>query len=343
MALKLASVLTDKRQRALIAARFKAWWNGEAFDAEAAAVAVEAALAAEEEAETAGEKAPKAKTEKQRKGKPKKPTKAEAAELAGEADLFGEAAAGEELRLSALQRIWGKGRIMPGDVAGEALHVARLGLPATGSLGVFGPGLVAPVAGLAETHLGPIAVLEWRAETAPALAATLGRHKAAKRLAVTTIDLDLVQAPSAPWDGLISFDEFTYVDNPSRLAQTFAKAIAAKGVAVVECYCALPGGDYAPAFASAFAEPQLRPSGDLADMLDAAGFRVDAAEDVTEEHLTLAREGFRRLAETLKSASDLAATEARELAWEAEAWRERVRLLGARRIERRLFTLTRRA
>jgi hypothetical protein len=329
MALKIAipppASLMDKRQMALARARFTAWWNGEPFDAEAAALAVDEALAA----------APKKEKDKSARDK-------SSGAGASDDDLFAAPETPDAERLAALQRIWGAGRLMPGDPGEESLLVARLGLPATARLGVFGPGLGAPVAGLAVSHLGPILVYEWRDEAKAALQATLSTHKAAKRITLAHIDLETFAAPNEKLDGLISFDEFTYADNAARLAQTFAKSVAEKGVAAIECYCALPGHDVSTAFASAFAEPHLRASGDIQDLLQDAGFRVDSADDVTEEHLALSREGFRRLGETLKDVAQLTPNQARELAWEAEAWRDRVRLLGAKRIERRLFTATRR-
>lgn len=324
MALKIAipppAALMDKRQMALVQARFRAWWNGDTFDAEAASAAVETELAAKAEAVKAKK----------------------ASDAASDDDLFAAPATPDAERLAALQRIWGRGRLMPGEAGGESLLVARLGLPATARLGVFGPGLGAPISGLAEAHLGPIQVYEWRDEAKAALQAAVSAHKAAKRITLAHIDLEVFAAPSEKLDGLVSFDEFTYVDNAARLAQTFAKSVAVKGVAAVECYCALPGGEIATAFASAFAEPHLRASGDIGELLQEAGFRVDGADDVTEEHLALSREGFRRLGEALKEVGELSPHQARELAWEAQAWRDRVRLLGAKRIERRLFTLTRR-
>jgi hypothetical protein len=55
--------------------------------------------------------------------------------------------------------------------------------------------------------------------------------------------------------------------------------------------------------------------------------------------LTLAKDSFQRLSEGLTEAGGLDVHSAQELAWEAEAWRMRMRLMAQRRLERRRFVL----
>lgn len=307
MALKLALPTLDKRKMALAQARFRAWWEGAAFDEAAALAVIEAA----------------------------------ANDVGGvDGELFAAPPPPEDPRLEALQRIWGKGRVGPGDAAGEGALPAALNLSATATLGVFGPGLAAPVLAMAQTHLGDVRVFEWREETLPLL-----RHGLAsldKRVTVAGVDLETFTAPAEAFDGAVSFDDFVFADNIQRVALQIARGLKAKGAALIETYCAAPGPDIAAAFASAFREPQLRPRASLAAALEESGLRVDADEDVAEAHLALAREAFRTLGDALRGEGALAPVAARELAWEVEAWRVRVKLLQARRIERRRFTVTKR-
>ena len=60
---------------------------------------------------------------------------------------------------------------------------------------------------------------------------------------------------------------------------------------------------------------------------------------MTDEFLATARGAFKALGDRLKEAGALEVAVARELAWEAEAWRTRLLLLATRRLERRRFIL----
>ena len=311
MALKLALPSLDKRNVALAKARFRAWWEGADFDAAAALAAIGSA------ANDAG------------------------AEGDVDAELFA-ADEPDDPRLDALQRIWGQGRVGPGDDAAEAGLASKLNLTATATLGLFGPGLGAPVAAIAQTHLGEIRVFEWREEALAALRRAVTRARLDARVAVAAIDLETFSSPAEAFDGLVSLDDFSFADNAARLAQQLVRGLKPKAMAVIEMYCGVPGNDIAAGFASAFREPQIRPGDSVAALLEDAGLRVDANEDVTDAHIAAVKVGFRRLGEALKANGALSPGAGRELAWETEAWRMRVRLLAARRLERRRFVVTRR-
>ncbi|MGE0828793.1 MAG: hypothetical protein AB7O04_05505 [Hyphomonadaceae bacterium] len=300
------AILFDKRQRAVARAKFRAWWDGVEFD--------EAALDAEAEA------APEA---------PANDAQAD--------DLF--EAAPEDLpsRLAALARLWGDGRLMPGDEAAEALLLAQIGAAEDGVIAVLGAGMPAPLLALAAKHPGKIVALEWRDETRANLTSALARAKLSDRVSVHTLDLDAYAAPTDAFDGLISFDEFTYTPNAPRLAVQIAKALKPGACALIESYCAIPAPALAPAFAASFAEAHVRPAGDLAEVLTEAGLAVEANEDQTADHLLLARQGFKRLEGVLAAAVEqgMDLSVMREIAWEAEAWRARMKALSQKRLERR--------
>lgn len=304
--------LFDKRKVALARARFHAWWEGEDFDEAAALAAIETA-ANDENGETAG----------------------------ADDALFDEPLFDMPPRLAALSVLWGEGRVRPGDEASEKLEPARIGIAAEGALAVLGPGLEAPLLAIASAHLGKIEVFEWREETFEALKYRVRKAKLNERIGLARIDLETHVFPSAFYDGLLSIDDFAYCGHPPQLALQIVKCLKPGAAAVVECYVGLPCEELPTAFASSFAEPQIRAHGDLLQVFADAGLTLEADEDLSEEFLEWARQAFKRLGETLTSAPKLEVAAAQELAWEAAAWRMRMRLLAQRRLERRRFILRR--
>ena len=109
--------------------------------------------------------------------------------------------------------------------------------------------------------------------------------------------------------------------------------------AVIEAYVGLKSPELSTAFASSFAEPQIRAHADLLQFFADAGLTLEADEDMTDDFLFTARAAFKQLGERLAAAGALEVPVARELAWEAEAWRMRLQLLATRRLERRRFVL----
>lgn len=304
------NALFDKRRLALTHAKLRAWWQGEAFDEEAARAAIEAKLAAANENQPGG----------------------------ADEELFDELPFDTPPRLMALAALWGEGRIRPGDAAAEALQPGLLGLAAEDVLAVLGPGHIAPLAALAGAHPGKIEVFEWREETLEALKHGVGKAKLDGRVSVSRIDLEAhVFAPGA-YDGLLSFDDFAYCGYPPHLAQQIMKCLKPGACAMLECYVGFPAAELATAFASSFAEPQVRAHGDVLQFFVDAGLVLESDEDLSEQFTGYARSGFKELAARL-SDGKLEVLAARELAWEAEAWRMRLKLLAQRRLERRRFFL----
>jgi len=306
------NALFDKRRLALTRARLRAWWDGDEFDEAAAVAQIDADLAAAAANDAAAD---------------------------FEDELFDAPAFDPPPRLIALGVLWGEGRIRPGDSTADKLEPARIGLAPDGVLAVLGPGHVGPLAAVAGAHPGTIEVFEWREETFAALEHGIAKHKLDKRVSAARIDLEAhVFAPNH-YDGLLSTDDFAYCSYPPHLAQQIMKCLKPGACAVVECYVGLRAAELATAFASSFAEPHIRAHGDLLQFFTDAGLAVEADEDLTEEFLDTARQSFKQLADKLAAAGALDVATARELAWEAEAWRMRMRLMGQRRLERRRFIL----
>lgn len=302
--------LFDKKSVALTRAKLHAWWNGEPFNEEAAVAEIEAKLAAEP-----------------------------AANDAAEADLFDELPYEWPARLQALAVLWGEDRVRPGDATADKLEPARIGLAPDGVLAVLGPGLAGPMVAVAAAHPGKIEVFEWREETIEALQHGLKQAKLDERVTAVRIDLEAHVFTPGVYDGLLSIDDFAYCGYPPHLAQQIMKCLKPGACAVVECYVGLKTPELATAFASSFAEPQIRAHGDVLQFFVDAGLVLEADEDMTDDFLFTARASFKQLGERLQAAGQLEVAVARELAWEAEAWRMRLQLLATRRLERRRFVL----
>lgn len=303
MALAL-NALFNKRTRALTRAKFRAWWEGEPFDEEAAL----AALAAND------------------------------VEGADDA-LFDPPPYDMPPRLAALSVLWGPGRVRPGDDAADAGEAARIGAPAEGRIAVLGPGMAGPVAALASAYKGAVEVFEWREETFPALQYGLLKAKLDGRVSAVRIDLESYVFTPGAFDGLWSVDDFAYCSFPPHLAQQMMKALKPGACAVVESYLGVKRPEFSTAFASSFAEPQVRAHADTRQVFIDTGFAIEADEDITEQFLALARKNFTKLGDRMDEAAKLDVAAVRELAWEAEAWRMRLKLLAQRRLERRRFVL----
>jgi cyclopropane fatty-acyl-phospholipid synthase-like methyltransferase len=298
----------DKRKLALAKAKFRAWWEGDAFNEEAALAAIESA-----------------------------------ANDAGDADgaLFDAPVEAPPPRLTALGLIWGEGRIRPGDAGDEANSLAALKLKPEGVLALLGPGGAAPTLVMAEAHPGRIEVFEWREEAIAPLKHAIAKAKLDARVSITRIDLEAHVFTPQSFDALISIDDFAYSGYAPHLAQQIFKGLKPGACASIDAYVGEKSPALATAFATSFAEPQIRPHRDVVQVLTDVGFTLTSDDAITEAFLVLARGGFPRLSEQMQSVAGLDVRAAQELAWEVEAWRVRMHLLAKRRLERRRLTVKR--
>lgn len=308
--------LFSKKKMALTRAKFSAWWNGSTYSEEAALADYEARLAAAANENTETE------------------TSADV-----EDELFDELPFDMPPRVSALALLWGDGRVRPGDATAEAMEPARIGVDANGVLAVWSPGLAAPVIAIASKHPGKIEVYEWREETIEALRYELKQAKLNDRVSVVRIDLEAHVYPPASLDGIYSVDDFAYIGYAPHLAQQVMKSLKPGACAVLEAYVGFKNDALKTAFASSFAEPQIRAHGDVLQFFRDVGLQIEADEDLTAEFLATARAAFKQLSERLAKSDGIEPATARELAWETEAWRTRLMMLAQRRLERRRFVV----
>ncbi|HVK80321.1 MAG TPA: hypothetical protein VM915_06890, partial [Verrucomicrobiae bacterium] len=157
----------------------------------------------------------------------------------------------------------------------------------------------------------------------------------ADRTNVARIDIEAFTLPASSFEGIFSTDDFAYSSYPPHLAQQIMKGLKPGACAVIETYVGFKAAEFATAFAASFAEPHIRPHGDILKFLTDTGLVIESDEDITDEFLALARTSFLGLGEKLADAAKLSVAAARELAWEAEAWKTRLRLLAQCRLQRR--------
>jgi len=304
----LLKSLTDKQALALAKARFAAWWSGKDFDADAVKAANDGAH-----------------------------------EEGLERDLFGAPVGPAPARIVALGLIWGEHRLRPGADSADGLEPARIGAPDDGVVAVLGPGHAAPVAAFASAYKGAIEVFEWRDESLAHMRAALEKLGLDARVHVNKIDLESHLWKPGCYDGVWSVDDFAYSGYPPHLAQRICKSLKNGACAVIESFVSSDAHEHATAFATsfatAFAEPHIRSRDELVQFFTDAGLAVESEEDLTDDIMEQAREGFRKLGETLASAPQLDVAVARELAWETQSWRARLGLLAKRRLERVRFVL----
>lgn len=320
MKLPALNAVLDKRQLALARARFKAWWEGEEFDLAATEAALDA-LAPEGEAPRANDAAPA----------PEAPDPA----------LFETPRPQLPPRFDALARFWGPDRLGPGDDTTEALLPARIGVYDGGVLAIIGAGLAAPILNAAKSYPGRIAVFEWRDETRALCEQAIKYADLGERVSMAPVDLDTLRFIPDVYDGVWSIDDLTFAAHPVGVINQVARALKPGAAAMFETYVAEPNMPLAPAFATAFAETHLRAHSVLCDLFHDSGLRLEGDDDVTADHIMLAREGFKRLEASLAEAAGggVSVLTLREIAWEAEAWRARIRLMTQKRLRRYLFTV----
>jgi SAM-dependent methyltransferase len=299
---RAAKTEASAKKPALAVAKLRAWWEGEAFDPEAYLAAQEAAANAE----------------------PAPPP-----DLTN--DLFD---APRDERLDALQKLWGEGRIAP-SLSADAL--AALALPETPDVALLGPGLYADVTQFVGAKA--VKLMEWRSETRAALSSAAARHE---NVTVEAFDLDVTTLPAEAFDGLVSFDEFSYASNPARLALQIARTLKPGAKAWIETYTGGPDADLSAAFASAFAEPQINQHSAIAHALTEAGLDIDHDEDISAVHVQAVRAAFAAFSEKATTMGALPVREAQELSWETQTWRMRLTLLVQARLQRRKFLVHRR-
>ena len=245
-------------------------------------------------------------------------------------------------RLAALRRLWGAWRISPPEDGLARGLMAGLKLPPRDPCCFLGPGGLQPVLEIARAHSGPVEALEWREEAFAPLQTT----------AASITDQTILVGPFSldgrglrrGFAGIVSLEELAFAPDAERFIASIMGALKGEGRAVIETYCIVdPLQDYSSAFSTSFATPHLRTREAIRLALALAGSVIENETDRTAEHIHAARAAFRRFSQSLHEQADaLPPGASRELAWEAEAWRLRLMLLSAGKLQRIRFVIRKR-
>jgi hypothetical protein len=324
-----------------VAGRFGAWWSGRDY---VPPVEGETAPADEKPAATAD--APKAAAPKVEPPKPEAPKAEAPASIAPIPDTPAKAAApldGGEIRIRALETLWGEGRLSPGSFALDT-HMIDAALELAnrpGPIGFIGADASLLNAFAAQSDRKPIAT-EWRS----ACVSRLNELVANAAVAVGEVD-----RPRGFQDGslpaVVSVEAFAYADHKAGLVGRVFRALEASGRWVFVDTTRRTKKTPPQAFASAWAEPQLSTNDEIEELLQLAGFKTIRRVSVADLVLASAQQGYANLSQVIESAasSGLSGREGalflQELAWEAQSWRARMRALEGGALEVNLWVADR--
>jgi hypothetical protein len=250
---------------------------------------------------------------------------------------------GGEIRIRALETLWGEGRLSPGSFALDTRMIdAALELAdRPGAVGFIGADASLLNAFAAQSDRKPIAT-EWRS----ACVSRLNELVANAAVAVGEVD-----RPRGFEDGslpaVISVEAFAYSDHKSGLVGRVFRALDAGGRWVFLDTTRSTKKTPPQAFASAWAEPLLSTNDEIEELLQLAGFKTVRRISVADLVLSAAKQGYANLSQVVESAADTGLTGRegalflQELAWEAQSWRARMRAIEGGALEMNLWVADR--
>lgn len=315
------------------AGRFNAWWNGRDYtppgEGEVAGGETSHPVPQEPVAEAVSEPPTEASSEVEQAAQPKHD------DAAAKAPNRDQAINGAAVRISALETLWGEGRLAPGSfVLDTRLIDAALELAnGPGDIGFIGAD-----GALLKTFAGQSGrqalVSEWRTECVSRL------HELAPGASVTTGEVD---RPRGFADGslpaVLSIEAFAFADHKAGMVGRVFRALDDHGRWVFLDTTRKTKKTPAQAFASAWAEPQLATDDEIEELLSLAGFKTVRKVSVNSLVLAAASQGYSHLAHVLENAASngLSGREGalflQELAWEAQSWRARMRAIEGGALE----------
>ena len=323
-----------------VAGRLGAWWSGRDY-----VPPLEGEAAASEDKPAARADAPKAEAAKA----PVTPEPAPAEPPVSIAPIPAKPAPaappvdGGEVRIRALETLWGEGRLSPGSFALDT-HMIDAALELadrSGAIGFIGADASLLNAFAAQSDRKPIAN-EWRA----ACVSRLNQLVANAAFTVSEVD-----RPRGFQDGalpaIVSVEAFAYSDHKAGLVGRVFRALDAGGRWVFVDTTRRTKKTPPQAFASAWAEPQLATNDEIEELLALAGFKTIRRASVADLVLSAAKQGYANLTQVVESTagSGLSGREGalflQELAWEAQSWRARMRALEGGALEMNLWVADR--
>lgn len=222
-------------------------------------------------------------------------------------------------------RIWGEGRLDPGDPSWTMRHARTLGVALKADVVILGAGLGGPVRDLRRGT-------RWKLS---GYARIKGRLKGVD---VVPYEAALSRINRATADGGLSFFELHRDQDPAMIALFAAELVKPNApFAFIDFTVARKGARLKSCFEAPW-EGSPRPADQLTDLLDKAGFRVGDAIDETRAFLPLVAKGWARWRAAWTSAVDrsdarLRAERINLLARYAHLWAERFDAIKAGQLQ----------
>ncbi|MEZ6022292.1 MAG: hypothetical protein R3C16_02495 [Hyphomonadaceae bacterium] len=201
------------------------------------------------------------------------------------------------------------GEVRPGDDADDRLGAGAHWPGPDGVLAVLGPGMAAPIIAV-QSHPGKIEAFEWREETYDALKHGVTKAKLDGRVSIARLDLESFVFTPASFDGLLSIDDSCSCGYSAAPRAATFKSLKPGACAGVEAYVGLPSDALLTAFASSFAEPQIRAWRSAANSSPTPACMLEARRRHDRRVRRSARQAFKGLSERLAlDALDVAAAQ----------------------------------
>ncbi len=234
-----------------------------------------------------------------------------------------------QLRMRALQLAWGEQRFAPGSdlLDNKLLDMVFETANQAGALGFIGadPSLMSSCRDRTDRSLF---AAEWRPGCLDV------SKKSVSGVVISGADIDRPLCfPDRKIEGMLSVDAFAFADHKPGLAGRVFKALTGTGRWVAMDMVRNTPKTPAPAFASAWAEPQLVTAEEVDAVLKATGFVAVRREDVTSMLVKAARHGITGLGAALERAMKEGldgpdgAVVLQEVAWEIQTWQARLRAM----------------
>ena len=299
-----------------VAGRFAAWWDGRAYSPGDA-----------EQAETPAANKKSARPPKvEPKAKPLKSARADRPDVLSVSS-----------RVAAIEMLWGEGRFMPANAELYARLSEGVSPLSGGSEARFGvlnadPALVSHMMGVCG---GRPVIADWR------LPCVARFRESFADFDVLSGDIDRPSFEPGTLELIVSCDAFAFSDHKAGLAGRVMRSLAPGGQwLVLDTVRTSVSGNLAPAFASAWGEPQLAQCDEIGEICDTVGFQSNGHEDdVTGDIIQASRSAFNRFGQSGLGGLDGVDKVAfmQELAWEAESWKWRQRAFAAGFIQSKVW------
>ncbi len=271
---------------------------------------------------------------------PPPPGASEEDDHAGEADVNPFQGVSETLVAMAFaQGLWGGGCLGPGDANFYTDLIKNLFLTNEKSLAILGSGLAGPARHIVrETDVWTtgfesrdIAIEESNRQCV--------QNGMAKKITISAYDPETVELPEDKYNSIVSFEEFLFVQNKSRLIEQAAGSLKYTGSLLLTDYVALKDDldedNLALMFPRLWGEVSLWSAEQYTAAIQESGLTFRISEDVTPRYAKLIEQGWaqwRQLLSTLKSKDMSSAQEAavlRMIGDQAALWANRLEAMNA--------------